>query len=130
MNPKLNMPQRNPPRSNAQPGFENVVLRLVKGSPERVAIEAGQIDAIIDSATGKVILLPEAQRALVARKARLRSLVALCSDWTWEQDEHYRFAARAGAGVGSSGFDDTPHHRQNALALIISCHSVTPARGS
>ena len=36
----------------------------------------------------------------------MRSLVALCSDWYWEQDEHYRFAARAGAGAGSSGFDD------------------------
>lgn len=106
MNSKLDMPQRNPPRSSARPGFEKVVLRLVKGGPERLAIEAGQIDAIIDTVSGSAILLPEAQRALVERKARLRSLIALCSDWTWEQDEHYRFAARAGAGVGSSGFDD------------------------
>jgi PAS domain-containing protein len=106
MKPDLRLPNPNPSSSNAGRGFEKVILRLVKGGPERVAIEAGQIDAIIDSATGKVILLPEAQRALVERKARFRSLVALCSDWTWEQDEHYRFAARAGAGVGSSGFDD------------------------
>ena len=107
MNPGHNRPQRTPARSNAKPGFENVVLRLIKGGPERLAIEAGQIDAIIDTASGSAILLPEAQRALIERNARIRGLVALCSDWTWEQDEHYRFAARAGAGVGSSGFDDT-----------------------
>ena len=106
MNPKLNAPQQNPARSGARPGFENVMLRLVKGGPERLAIEAGQIDAIIDTASGSAILLPEAQRALIERKTRFRSLVALCSDWHWEQDEHYRFAACAGAGVGSSGFDD------------------------
>ncbi len=64
------------------------------------------MNAIVDSTTGKVILPPQAQRALVERKARLRSLVALCTDWTWEQDEHYRFATRAGAGAGSSGLDD------------------------
>jgi PAS domain S-box-containing protein len=106
MAPELNLPQWNSPRSNARPGFENVVLRLVKGGPERLAVEAGQIDAIIDPASGSAILLPEAQRALIEHKARFRSLVALSSDWHWQQDEHYRFAARAGAGVVSSGFDD------------------------
>lgn len=106
MNPKLNTPRRPPARSVARAGFENVVLRLVKGGPERQAIEAGQIDAVIDTSNGHAILLPDAQRALMERHARLRSLVALCSDWTWEQDDHYRFVARAGAGVGSSGIAD------------------------
>src|ERR1700726_4128340 len=36
---------------------------------ERLAIEAGQIDAIIDPASGNAILLPEAQWALNERKA-------------------------------------------------------------
>ena len=39
-------------------------LRLVTGGPERRAIEAGEIDAVIDSATGNVFLLPQAKRAL------------------------------------------------------------------
>ena len=106
MNPKLKLPQQDPVRGSARPGFKNVVLRLVKGGPERLAIEAGEIDAVIDTASGCAILLPEAQRALIERKTRLHKLVALSSDWHWEQDEHHRFAARAGAGVASSGFDD------------------------
>lgn len=39
-------------------------LRLVKGGPEQQAIEAGEIDAIIDHASSNVILLPAARRAL------------------------------------------------------------------
>ena len=41
MNPKLDTPQRPLPQGSARPGFENVVLRLIKGAPERLAIEAG-----------------------------------------------------------------------------------------
>jgi PAS domain S-box-containing protein len=48
--------------------FKKAILRLVKGGPERLAIEAGQIDAIIDPASGNAILLPAAQRALIERK--------------------------------------------------------------
>jgi PAS domain S-box-containing protein len=48
--------------------IRKAVLRLVKGGPERLAIEAGQIDAIIDRASGHAILLPAAQRALIERK--------------------------------------------------------------
>jgi len=106
MNPKLDTPQRPLPQGSARPGFENVVLRLIKGAPERLAIEAGQVDAIIDTASGTAILLPEAQRALIERKTRFRSLVALCSDWHWQQDEHHRFAARESAGAGKPGIDD------------------------
>lgn len=106
MNPKPDIPHRNPARSNARTGFENVVLRLVKGGPERLAIEMGEIDAVIDTASGSAILLPEAQRAMTERSAHYRGLVALCSDWSWEQDDHYRFTAHGGAGAGGSGFDD------------------------
>ena len=96
----------NAPTAKAGREFEKVILRLVKGGPERLAIEAGEIDAIVDPASGNAILLPEAQRALINRKARFRSLVALSSDWYWEQDEHYRFISCADATVESSAFGD------------------------
>jgi CRP-like cAMP-binding protein len=38
--------------------------RLAKGGPEQQAIEAGEIDAIVDHASSNVILLPAARRAL------------------------------------------------------------------
>ena len=38
--------------------------RLAKGGPEQRAIEAGEIDALVDHASGNVILLPAARRAL------------------------------------------------------------------
>ncbi|OGA58052.1 MAG: hypothetical protein A3G81_24800 [Betaproteobacteria bacterium RIFCSPLOWO2_12_FULL_65_14] len=44
--------------------LKNLPLRLVKGGPEQQAIEAGEIDAIIDHASSNVILLPAARRAL------------------------------------------------------------------
>lgn len=75
-------------------GFEKVILRLVKGGPERLAIEAGQIDAVVDPANGNVLLLPAAQRSLIERKTRLRQLFELSCDWSWEQDDHYRFVSR------------------------------------
>src|ERR1700730_15270115 len=55
--------------TEAERGFKRAILRLVKGGAERLAIEAGQIDAIIDPASGNAILLPEAQWALNERKA-------------------------------------------------------------
>jgi PAS domain-containing protein len=55
--------------TEAERGFKKAILRLVKGGAERMAIEAGQIDAIIDPANGHAILLPEAQRALNERNA-------------------------------------------------------------
>lgn len=43
---------------------QNVLPLLAKGGPEHQAIEAGEIDAIIDHASSNVILLPAARRAL------------------------------------------------------------------
>jgi len=94
-----------PSTANAEHGFEKVILRLVKGGPERLAIETGQIDAIVDTPSGNAILLPEAQQAVLERKARFRSLLALSSDWYWEQDQHCRFALAESAGGERSGFD-------------------------
>ncbi len=47
-----------------------MLLRLPKGGPERRAIEAGEIDAVIDYANSNVILLPAARRALRERANR------------------------------------------------------------
>jgi CRP-like cAMP-binding protein len=41
-----------------------VLLRLPKGGPEQQAVDAGEIDAVIDYANSNVILLPAARRAL------------------------------------------------------------------
>jgi CRP-like cAMP-binding protein len=43
---------------------QKALPRLAKGGPEQRAIEAGEIDAIIDHANSNVILLPAARRAL------------------------------------------------------------------
>ena len=44
--------------------LQNVLLQLAKGSAESKAIEAGQIDAVVDHVGSNVILLPAARRAL------------------------------------------------------------------
>jgi CRP-like cAMP-binding protein len=40
------------------------ILRLVKDGPERRALDAGEVDAVIDAGSGNVVLLPLAKRAL------------------------------------------------------------------
>jgi PAS domain S-box-containing protein len=87
------MPNPTPVGTDTERGFKKAILRLVKGGPERLAIEAGQIDSIIDPASGHAILLPGAQRALIERKVGFRSLIGLAFDWYWEQDERYRFVS-------------------------------------
>ena len=106
MNSNLRTLDGNAPRPDAGLGFEGRILRLVKGGAERRAIAAGQVDAVIDAATGKAFLLPEAQAALREDEARVRSLLALSSDWCWEQDEFYRFVSHTGAASGGSGIYD------------------------
>jgi PAS domain S-box-containing protein len=93
-----------PAASDAQTDatFEANILRLVKGARECRAIKSGQVDAIIDPGSGRVILLPDAQAALLENKARFRSLVELSSDGYWEQDEHYRFVLHTGAAIGNA----------------------------
>jgi PAS domain S-box-containing protein len=95
-------PDRKSPRPGAGLGFEGRILRLVKGGPELRAIEAGQVDAVIDPATGKAFLLPDAQQALREEQARARGLLALSADWSWELDENYRFRSHSStAGVAA-----------------------------
>ena len=42
------------------------ILRLVPSGPERQAIDAGQVDAVLDPGSGTALLLPDARRALAA----------------------------------------------------------------
>lgn len=49
--------------------LQAALLRLAKGGPEQRAVEAGEIDAVVDYASSNVILLPAARRALANRKA-------------------------------------------------------------
>ena len=100
------MPNSTPEGTNAERGFKKAILRLVKGGPERLAIEAGQIDSIIDPASGNAILLPAAQRALIERKVGFRSLIGLAFDWYWEQDESYRFVSYRTATDEAAGSEE------------------------
>jgi CRP-like cAMP-binding protein len=50
--------------------LESALLRLTKGGPEQQAIDAGEIDAIVDYSSSNVILFPAARRALHADGGR------------------------------------------------------------
>lgn len=54
----------------AESTFRDWVRRLVKGAAERHALEAGEIDAVMDPETGTAVLLPEAQAALRGSRRR------------------------------------------------------------
>lgn len=58
--------------------LQDALLRLDKGSPEQQAVDAGEIDAIIDYSSHNVILFPAARRAL--RQAAKRAS-ALEPEW-------------------------------------------------
>lgn len=102
MKPRLRILDGDATRPNAGLGFERRILRLVKGAPELRAIESGQVDAVIDPATGKAFLLPDAQQALREDQARNRGLFALSADWTWELDESYRFISHSSTAAGNA----------------------------
>ncbi|MGE0857842.1 MAG: PAS domain-containing protein [Gammaproteobacteria bacterium] len=88
------------------PRFETRILRLVRGARERNAIAHGEVDAILDTESGRAILLPDAQAALLKLKRHYRLLVNLASDGHWEQDEHFRFIACTGVPVGAADCAD------------------------
>jgi PAS domain S-box-containing protein len=106
--PGLRVLDGNASRPNAGLGFEGRILRLVKGAPELRALESGQVDAVIDPATGKAFLLPEAQQALREEQARGRGLLALSADWIWELDESYRFISHS----STAARDTAPYDEQ------------------
>ena len=94
-----------PPASNKvqRPRFEAKILCLVRGASERRAIELGEVDAILDAETGRAILLPDAQAAMLNLKQHFRSLVNLASDGYWEQDALHRFVACSGIAISAEG---------------------------
>ncbi len=98
-NPNATSPKRR--AVAAALSFEDNILRLIKGESEARAIRAGEVDAIVDPATGRAILLPDAQAVIIERKAGFRSLVDLASDGYWEQDQDYRFIVHTGAVIGN-----------------------------
>ena len=51
--------------------LQSALLRLTKGGPEQQAINAGEIDAIVDYSNSNVILFPAARRALHASESSL-----------------------------------------------------------
>jgi CRP-like cAMP-binding protein len=56
------------------------LLRLVRSGPERQALDAGQVDAVLDAKTGTAFLLPEARRHLfLAGGPAVNSLLAALS---------------------------------------------------
>jgi len=59
----------------AESTFQDWIRRLVKGTAELHALDAGEIDAVMDPASGSAVLLPEAQAALrgISRQASRRS---------------------------------------------------------
>ena len=60
---------------SGSPELQNALARLPEGGLERQAIEAGEIDAVIDYDGANVIMFPEARRALriAARRASAES---------------------------------------------------------
>jgi len=70
MSPELPSAARSPASLTTEAAFRDWVRRIVTGAAELQAFEAGQLDAVMDPATGSAILLPEAQAAL-QRSSRL-----------------------------------------------------------
>ena len=111
MSPDPVLVVRPPPELQAEAAFRDWVRRVIKGTAELRAFEAGQIDAIMDPATGSAVLLPEAQAALQgSSRLVLSALDALPGEVcvldaagtvvminkAWREF----VAARAGAGLG------------------------------
>jgi len=109
--PETLPPVRSPSDLQAEAAFKHWVRQLVKGAAELRAFEAGQIDAVMDPATGTAILLPEAQTALQGSSRLLLSALdalpgevcvidaagtVVVTNRAWRAF----VAARAGAGLG------------------------------
>jgi CRP-like cAMP-binding protein len=73
MTPELLLLERCASDLRAQSAFTDWVRRIVTGVAELQALDAGQIDAIMDPATGSAVLLPKA-RAALRRSSRIASV--------------------------------------------------------
>jgi len=108
MTPRLRLLDRSLSRTLPGSGVPRGILRLVKSAPERQAIAAGQVDAVIDPASGVVFLLPGAQKAMDEDQARIQSLLALSANWSWAQDENYCFVSHVSISGGDSTLSSAP----------------------
>ena len=91
--------------------LQSALLRLTKGGPEQQAIEAGEIDAIVDYSSSNVILFPAARRALHAGAVRTsaahrvplaNSLLAALPSAEYRQSAGRTRAGHAEAGRGTA----------------------------
>ncbi|HEY5559307.1 MAG TPA: Crp/Fnr family transcriptional regulator [Steroidobacteraceae bacterium] len=64
MSPDTKLPARNTSDQAAAAAFNGWIRRVVKGAAELRALDDGELDAVMDPATGSAILLPEARLAL------------------------------------------------------------------
>lgn len=64
MNPETQLPARNTSDQAAAAAFNGWIHRVVQGAAELRALDNGELDAVMDPATGSAILLPEARLAL------------------------------------------------------------------
>jgi CRP-like cAMP-binding protein len=64
MNPETLLAARSASDLRAESTFKDWVRQLVKGAAELRALEAGEIDAVMDPASGSAVLLPQAPAAL------------------------------------------------------------------
>ena len=101
----------------AAEAFRSWVRRVVKGAAELRALDDGELDAVIDPATGNAVMLPEAQAMLHGSRRVVRSAfdalpgsvcvldatgIVVMTNRSWRA-----FAtARAGAGLGVGEGDD------------------------
>lgn len=85
------------PEMPADSSFEAGIMHLVSNKRERWAIKSGEVDAIVDPVSCRVILFPRAQMAMRERKLKFHNLLELESDGYWQQDNLFRFIADTGA---------------------------------
>lgn len=64
MNPDTPLLARNRSDTAAAAAFNGWIRRIVQGAAELRALDDGEVDAVMDPATGSAVLLPEAQLAL------------------------------------------------------------------
>ncbi len=67
------------PLEGQDENLSRVLQRLIKGGPEQQAVDAGEIDAIIDYSDSNVLLFPAARQALQSIKAKARAHVPVAN---------------------------------------------------
>ena len=130
MSPDQVLAARDPSELQAEAAFKDWVRRLVKGTAELRAFEAGQIDAVMDRTTGRAVLLPDAQAAVQgSNRLVLGALDALPGDvcvldaagTVVMTNKAWRafVATRGGAGLGV----------REGVNFLTACRDVSASEG-